>query len=115
MQRDMLLSRPVALFAEDPQHETIFAITVYRCGHPFEIAGVALEAARNDVLVKVWRAVGIAWAVAPRICFHPIGDRQLKESIALPEKITLTFAWFAGDDVDSFGARDCLAGPRFLD
>jgi hypothetical protein len=104
VQRDMLLSGPVALFAKDPQDQAVFAMAVYRCRHPFEIAGVALETTRNDVLVKVRRAVRIAWAVDPGICLHPVRDRQLKELIALPEKITLTFAGLAGDDVDSFGA-----------
>lgn len=114
MQGDVLASGAVALFADDAENQAGLAVTVDRRRHPFEIAGVTLEAAGDDVFVEVRRSVGIAGAVHPAVGFIPVGDGELEQQVALPEEIALSFARLTGDDVDALGAGDGLARARIF-
>src|SRR5450432_1461340 len=69
MKGDVLPSWSMTFFAENSQHEAVLAVSIHSRRHPFEIARMALEAARDDVLVEMRRAVGIARAVDPGVGF----------------------------------------------
>jgi len=115
MQGDVLASGAVALFADDAEDQAALVIAVDRWRYPLEITGVALKAPGNDVFVEVRRAVWVAGAVDPTVGFVPVGDGELKEQIAFPEEITLSFTRLSGDDVDALGAGDGFAWTRIFD
>lgn len=115
MQGDVLTSGAVALFADDAENQAGLAVTVDGRRHPFEIAGVAFQAAGDDVFVEVRRSVRVAGAVDPAVGFVPVGDGELEQQVALPEEIALSFARLTGDDIDALGAGDGLARARIFD
>src|SRR5271166_71241 len=81
-------SRAMALFARYTHNKACFTIAIRRGREGFEVGCVTLQAARSSGPVKIRDAVAIPRAVHPSK-FLPIGNRQLKEQIALPERIGL--------------------------
>jgi hypothetical protein len=74
----------------------------------FEVSAVALQATRNDGLIEVRKAVGIAGTVDPSIGFCPIRNGQFKEFISFPIQVGLPLAPGANHKVEALLVTDCL-------
>src|SRR3974390_2673384 len=104
----MLATRTVTFLADDSQHHAGLAVSIHRGSLPLEVAGMTFEAAWNDCLIEMRRAVGIARAVDPTVCFRPINNRELEKLVPSPEQVALPLARGTGNNVDAFGT-----GNRF--
>ena len=72
---------------------------------------MAFQAARDDGAIEVRAAVAETGAVHPGVKLRPIRDGKLKELIAFPIQVGLTFFSGASDEIDalrmSFSSGGC--------
>src|SRR5579862_4164387 len=112
----MLATWPMTLLAVDAKGHAAPIEPVRRRWGPIEEACMTFQAARNDGLVKMRRAIGISGTIDPTVQFCPVTYRQFKKFGALPKQVSLSLPTRADHHIDAlcvgdrFGRRELLDG-----